>query len=250
MSDDIVVIAPKDVAESKALSKDLANSALMPQALRKKPEDVFAIVLAGAELGLAPMQAVRGLHIINGKVGLSADLMGALVKRSPACEYLQLVESTGQVATYRTKRRGDPEPTTISFTLAQAKAAGITGNPQWGKYPDAMLRARALAAICRAVYPDLCLGLYDSDSGEIEPEPRDATPQQAHIAAVKESLKSQVVDAEYTAVSARDALAERITAAKTAEELLALVPDIKSLTVEERKSLQQIFTTRKQELAQ
>jgi hypothetical protein len=255
MADEIVVISPKDINESKALSKDLANSALMPQVLRKKPEDVLAIVLTGAELGLAPMQAIRGIHIINGKASLSADLMGALVKRSAVCEYLQLTESTGERATYKTKRKGDPEATTLTFTLAQAKAAGVTGNPTWAKYPDAMLRARCLAAICRAVYPDLCLGLYDADSGEIvessavQDEP--VTLQHAHVEKVKAELKTAITDAEFTPVApvASPTMAERIKDAKTAAELAVLVPELGKLPEQERQALRGLYMDRKAELS-
>lgn len=195
---EIVVVSPKDVGEAKSLSKDLALSALMPQALRKKPEDVLAIVLAGAELGLAPMTAIRGIHLIQGKMSLSADLMGALVNRSTACEYLTLIESTATLATYETKRRGSPAPTRMSFTIEQARRAGVLENPTWQRYPEAMLRARCLAVICRAVYPDLCLGLYDEDSAElgqvVDGQIADSKPteQAAHVAAVADTLRAAV----------------------------------------------------------
>lgn len=195
---EIVIVSPKDIIEAKSLAKDLALSALMPQALRKKPEDVMAIVLAGAELGLAPMTAIRGIHLIQGKMSLSADLMGALCQRSSACEYLTLIESTSTIATYETKRRGAPAPVRMSFTIDQARVAGVLANPTWQKYPEAMLRARCLAVICRAVYPDLCLGLYDEDSGEIvegtSTPIHDSKPteQAAHVAAVADKLRTMV----------------------------------------------------------
>lgn len=245
--DKIVVIAPKDLNESKALSKDLAASALMPVALRKKPEDVLAIVLTGAELGLAPMQAVRGIHIISGKVSLSADLMGALVKRSQVCEYLQLVESTDAIATYRTKRKGEPGETTISFTIEQAKAAGLLHGDNWKKYPAAMLRARCLAAICRAVYPDLCLGVYDSDSGELEGEAAERTAQQAHVNGVKEKLR-EVVDGEVVREQPPLRIEEMIQKAPALEALKALIPELKKLPNEEQARLKPIFAARRAEL--
>lgn len=65
----------------------------------------------------------------------------------------------------------------MSYTIAQAKQAGLLGSQAWQKYPDAMLRARCLSAICRAVYPDLILGMYDPD--ELAPLERPATPPPA-----------------------------------------------------------------------
>jgi hypothetical protein len=203
MSSEITVISPKTLDESEKLSTTLSKSALLPESLRGKTSDILATLLAGAELGLAPMQAIRGIVIIKGKPSLSADLMGALVKRnSDLCEYLQLVETTATKATYRTKRKGEPEPTTMSFTLSDAQAAGIAGD-MYRKYPAQMLRARCLASICRAVYPDLCMGLYDSDSGELTdglpytpppaPKEKEVNPPpvapNAHASAVKQQLK-------------------------------------------------------------
>lgn len=242
MSDEIVVISPRDVGEVKTLSTLLAASNLMPQALKKKPEDVLAIVLAGAELKLAPMQAIRGMNIINGRVSLSADLMGALVKNSPICEYLQLKESTGSVATYATKRKGEPGETVLSFTIEQAKAAGLNGD-NWRKYPEAMLRARALSAICRAVYPDLCVGLYDSDSGEIEEKPVPTTPIAEHAASVKEQLRSAITDAEV--VEVKPTIDSRIEAAASIDALKALVPELRTLPAGEQARLKVKFDARR-----
>lgn len=255
MSENAIVLS-----EVRAFSKEIAISQLLPPALKNKPADVLAIVLTGKELGLEPMQAIRGIHIINGKTSLSADLMGALVKRSTACEFLQLRESSAKIATYATKRKGDPGETVMSFTIEQAKAAGVMGNPTWQKYPDAMLRARALAAICRAVYPDLCLGLYDSDSGELaEPAERDVTPLKDHAAGVAAAVQAavkpaaEVVDGEVITEKTEGVgtfafITERIALAKTLAELGAIAPEIKGLTADAKTALRPIYMARAAEL--
>lgn len=175
MSDtSLAVIRPSSLTEAKELATTLANARTIPEALQKSPADVLAIVMAGSELGLAPMQSIRALVLIKGKPTLAADAMGALVKsRRDVCEYLVIKHSDGTRATYETKRAGDPTPTVMSFTLEEAKTAGLNGD-NWRKFPAAMLRARALSAICRAVYPDLLLGVYDPD--ELAPQERDVTP--------------------------------------------------------------------------
>lgn len=169
----ITIISPRTLDEAKSLATTLSAARTIPEALQKAPADVLAIVMAGAELGLAPMQSLRALVLIKGKPTLSADAMGALVKsRRDVCEWLVLESSDATRATYATKRVGDPKPTSLSFTLEEAKTAGLNGD-NWRKFPAAMLRARALSAICRAVYPDLILGVYDPD--ELA-EARDVTP--------------------------------------------------------------------------
>lgn len=179
MSSELTVISPKSIEEAKSLAQTLSTAHTLPEALRQKPADILATVLTGAELGLAPMQAIRGIAIIKGKPTLSADTMGALVKRrADVCEYLVMKEGTAERCTYEAKRKGDPAPTTMSFTMQDAQRAGLNGD-NWRKYPQAMLRARCLSAICRAVFPDLCLGLYDPD--ELAEAPTAAAPVEKDV---------------------------------------------------------------------
>lgn len=208
MSDELVIISPKTLGEAQELAKTLATARILPEALQKSPGDILATVMAGAELGLAPMQALRGIVIIKGKPTLSADAMGALVKsKRDVCKYLRLVESTDKRAEYETLREGEPQPTRMAFTIGDAQRAQLTGD-NWRKYPAAMLRARALSALCRAVYPDLLLGVYDPDELEaprpertVEPTPpaaeaKPATNAPRLKAQIREALKDdKVVDA-------------------------------------------------------
>lgn len=148
---------------AEQIAARLAKSTLLPAALRGKPADLAVIMITGHELGLSPMQALRGLHVVEGRPVLSADLIVGLVKKHPACKYFRLVESTDERATYETLREGEPEPTRITWTIQQAVKAGLTGRSNWKAHPAAMLRARASAALARAVYPDVAMGIYDPD---------------------------------------------------------------------------------------
>ncbi len=162
-----ITYQPKSLDEARQLSSELASSPLMPVDLRGKKGDVLIIIMTGAELGLPPMQSIRSVSVIKGKPSLSADLMVALCKRRPdVCESLVLVEASEKVATYRAKHVGEPE-TVMSFTMADAQAAGLAGQDMYKKYPKQMLRARCASLICRAIFPELMMGVYDADSGEL-----------------------------------------------------------------------------------
>lgn len=223
MSNELTVIAPKSLTEAKELATTLAAAHTLPAALQKAPADVLAIVLTGAELGLAPMQAIRGLAIIKGKPVLSADAMGALVKRRrDICEYLTCSETTATKAAFETKRSGDPKPTTLTFTLEQAQRAGIAGGDSWRKYPEAMLRARALSAICRLVYPDLLLGVYDPDElADAGPE-RDVTPAPEPVREVR--AKPKLAARRATVVDVKPGESEAEAIARTAETMTEQPP--------------------------
>ena len=129
----------------------------------KYPEQAYAIILAGAELGFPPLVSLRSLHIVQGKPVLSAEAMVALVKKSPACMYFHLGESSSEKAVYETLRKGEPASTRLSFSILQAKAAGLLQKTSWRLYPDAMLRARCASQLARAVYPDVVGGIYHED---------------------------------------------------------------------------------------
>jgi len=131
------------------------------------PEAVMMSIIMGRELGLPAMTALRAIHVIKGKPVMSAQLLQALVQRSDDCEYFTLVDSTPTVATYETKRRGNPAETRMGWTMAQAEQAGLTrSGGNWAKYPATMLRWRCVAELCRAVYPDVVLGIYTQEELE------------------------------------------------------------------------------------
>lgn len=178
------------------LAGTLAKSALVPDSLRGKPGDILVTLMTGAELGLQPMQALRSIVVVKGRPTLSADLMVSLVKqRKDVCEYLRLVKSTPEEAVYEAKRVGEPQPTPMAFTMQDATRAGLAGSDTYRKYPAAMLRARCASAICRAVFPDLCMGLYDSDSGELTDgkvtEKEINGPPPSRVDQVREDMKAK-----------------------------------------------------------
>lgn len=158
-----LALMPRSLDEVQSLSELLAKSTLLPDALRAKPADVAVQVLAGAELGLAPMASIRGVHIVQGKPVLSADLMVALCLGSGQCEYFARVDETATSVTYETKRKGAPHPQRFTWSDEDTRRAGIGGKGTWLQYPRAMRANRAKAALARDVYPDVLAGVYDPD---------------------------------------------------------------------------------------
>lgn len=194
---DELALAPKDLTEAKALSITLSKASLLPDALRGKEADVLMTIMTGRELGLGPMQAIRAIEVIKGKPTLKAEAMVALVRaRKDVCAYLMCEASDAKVATWSTQRVGDPKPTTISWSMEQAKAAGLTSPSKTGepsmytKYPDIMLRWRAASMLVKLVYSDIILGLYDVD--EVPHEERDVTPTLTNSPATVDGLKAEL----------------------------------------------------------
>lgn len=176
---------PQSVSEGYALAKYLAGSGMLGKDI-KSPEQALTVMIAGRELGFTAMQSLRAIYIVEGRVTLSADAMVALVLRSPECEYLTLVESTAERCIYKTKRRGQEE-VVMSFDTADVNKAGLKGTHD--KYPATMKRHRCGSNICRAVYPDVVLGMFSpeemqdiADADRPEPvSPLPTAPRQAPL---------------------------------------------------------------------
>jgi hypothetical protein len=162
---------PNDVNDVRQLVKDLRGSVAIPLVQRERgalkvpmsEADIFGILILGRSLGLGVMQSLNGIYIVEGRPMLAAQTMQALVKsRQRVCLAFEMVESTAERATFRTRRAGSERWETLTWTIAMAKQAGSFNRQSspWVTYPQAMLRARCIADLCRMVYPDLLLGLY------------------------------------------------------------------------------------------
>lgn len=231
-----LAIIPKSVDEAKGLARLFAASSLLPADLRGKEPDIFVSIIAGQELGLAPMAALRGVHVVKGKPILSADTMVGVVLSSGAAEYFSCIDETPTSVTYETKRRGAPKPQKCTWSMEDAKRAGLNGD-NWSKYPRAMLRARCKAMLARDVYPDVLAGCYTEDEArEFVPSPN---PPQGTI------------DAEFTDLpDGGNTLIERIHAAATLDDLKALAPECNKLAKgsAERNETMAAYKARQQKL--
>lgn len=162
--------APTDLGEVMRLSDMLAKAGggFIPTHL-KNAGQVAAVVLAGAELGIGPMASMRGLTLIQGKVVLDASLIGALMRKAGV--RMTWTVSTDTVATLHCERDGLTHDET--FTIEDAKRAGLTGKDNWRNWPKSMLRARATSQAARAFCPEVFYGaIYVADELEgILPKP-------------------------------------------------------------------------------
>ncbi len=161
-------LEPRSMLEAKQLAVDIYASRLFSQ--YGTPQAVLAVVLAGRELGLQAMAALRGMHIIDGKPALSADLIRALVIRSGAAKYFRCSARSATSATFETQRGDDP-PMSLTFTIEEARTAWSKSDAAWkdsgwGKNSADMVVARAGAKLARLVYPDIVFNIYESS--EIE----------------------------------------------------------------------------------
>jgi 5'-3' exonuclease len=133
---------------------------------------VFTVIVRAVELGIHVVAALDSFHLVQDfesggvKLVAPATLIQHLVQRAADCEYIDLIETTSERATYEVKRRSRPKPVRMTYTIEQAKEAELyrptrKGNKStWMKHPDDMLRKTCVVKLLRAVFPGETLGLY------------------------------------------------------------------------------------------
>lgn len=137
----------------------LLKSGYLPAHI-KSAEQAIAIIMTGQELGISPTRALAGITVIQGKPTLSAELMAVLIYRDHGPDALVFEETSDTRCVIAYKRRGAARGGTFSFSMDDAKKAGLAQSQTWQKFPGAMLRARAISGVARFAFPDSIAGCY------------------------------------------------------------------------------------------
>lgn len=153
MSDDKALVPIHNemtLKETMTLGDTLAKSGFFDDA--KDAAKAVAKILAGRELGFGPMASMTGIHIIQGKIAVGANLMGASVKRDPRYDYrvVKLTDDHAEIAFYENGK----ELGRSVFTMQDASAAGLNGKDNWRKFARNMLFSRAMSNGVRWYCPD------------------------------------------------------------------------------------------------
>lgn len=118
-------------------------------------------ILAGRELGLAPLESMTNIYMVNGKVALQAKIIGSLIKKSPKYDYTvdKLDNEECMITFYGISAKGERMKIGESiFTKKDAALAGIINKDVWKNYPRNMLFARALSNGARWFTSDVFCG--------------------------------------------------------------------------------------------
>jgi hypothetical protein len=143
--------------EMARFCKAVVNSNLAPKTFQS-PEAVMVAIQHGMELGLAPMQALQSIAVINGRPVIWGDAALALATAHPDFEDIDETSKDG-TAICTVKRKGRTA-VTREFSEADAKRAGLLGKAgPWTQYPKRMLQMLARAFAIRDAFPDALKGV-------------------------------------------------------------------------------------------
>ncbi|HEY2066350.1 MAG TPA: hypothetical protein VGG84_10365 [Gemmatimonadaceae bacterium] len=191
------------------LAQGMCRTDLVPRRFKGKAQDGAAAILYGAELGLNPIQSLQRVIPIHGMPSLEARTMVALLKSrgykvktlAQSAESVTVVgidldgdeyESTWDITRAR-KAQYVPTPAgadslcrpevdsdwlTVTKTYDGKSKTSVLGNMKYITDPQAMLKAKAQAEVCRDMAPDVLLGIsYTTE--ELTSERFDAAPAEA-----------------------------------------------------------------------
>ncbi len=173
------------------LAERLCSTQFAPAAYRGKPEEATAAIMAGAEVGLSPMAALRAFDNIPGTPAPKAITLRAIVQGQG--HEVRIDESSQDRAVVSGRRKGDSDWQTSTWDMARANLMGLTGKAQWKQQPGAMLIARATAEVCRWIASDAIMGMpYTAE----ELDDQDRTAMAADRPAPRRITAADVYDAE------------------------------------------------------
>lgn len=140
-------------------AKRYVDSGLLPSGI-KTPQQALTIMQVGREVGVPATYALRNIHVIQGKPACSAELLMALVRRTYGQAAIRVREATNESCTVEYREAGWDGVSSLTFTLDDAKKAGLASKDNWRQYPRAMLRSRCVSEVVRMAFPEAIAGLY------------------------------------------------------------------------------------------
>lgn len=228
----VMAIIPQDIDQVWRMAGMAVMGQMAPKSLvdKKSPEEAQAAcavaIMAGAELGLTPLMALRSYAVVNGRPSLWGDGIKAVVRQSGRCEYIR----TGSDATKgwcEAKRSDTSEVKRVEFTIAQAKAARLDQKegPWKQGYADVMMERRATNRCLNDLFADVLGGLANAEEAIEDGPPiedrRPARPTMPEIpdAPAAPAITQQTqVPMQTVATKEPEKITEKITAPEIVHE--------------------------------
>jgi hypothetical protein len=210
----VAAIVPQDLDQAYRLSTALSASGMAPRGM-DKPEQILVAIMAGAELGLAPFQALQSFAVVNGRPTIWGDGLMAVV-RARGVRVKEWIEGEGEamVAHCHVIRPDSGEEVERAYTVADAKKAGLWGKQgPWQQHPKRMLQMRARAFALRDGCADMLRGVQVREEVDDYQHARDVTPKASGL---RERLNGPATDEGF---SAHHAPPEPVEFAEHAEEI-------------------------------
>lgn len=173
--------SPQTFEQVEKFASIVCKTNIVPREYKDKPHETLATIIFGNEIGLSPLQSLQNISNINGRTSIWGDALLALVISHPSCESVHEEkigkkddpDNMGYACTV--KRKGQV-PYTVTFTVKDAKKAGLWGKTgPWTTYPARMLQMRARGFALRDKFPDALRGIISREEAQDMPVVGEAT---------------------------------------------------------------------------
>lgn len=145
-----------DVEMAKATAIAKAGD-LLPRTYRQNPGAVLLAMDWADRVGLSVMDAIHGVAWVQGKPVIDATLLRALATKAGYRVLVTSASRTTATATVRLIATGETLGE-VTYTIEDAKTAGLAGKDNWKKNPEDMLVARATSRAVRRYCSDALVG--------------------------------------------------------------------------------------------
>ena len=179
-----------------AIADGLARSKMFPSIQNK--EEALAVIEYGRELRLPPVISLQTITPIKGRLCVESKVYQALLERDGVS--IKVLEKTKEVCRLEFKKEGK-DAYTETFTIEDAKRAGLAGKQNFIAYTETMLYYRCMSKGAKVYSPGSCLGLYTNEEMEEVTDKKrtvKGTPRAAKKEKIEETKDSMPPDDEHT----------------------------------------------------
>ena len=238
--------------EHGVLPANLIDDKVNHKVSEQKLDEAIARISYGKSLNMSPKLALTNTMIVNGNMTIWGDALPAVIYQSGLMEYKEeTFDATTMTAICTIKRKDMARPETRTFSMEDAKIAGLWGKNVWAKYPKRMLQQRARTYAFRDIFPDVLQGMITTEEAQEISDNNDVISSYSKVLAnpvVKhvETVKEEVLAIEYTPLSEVQEMLQSIT---SKEDLTKYFFDVKQkVKTSDTSQLRDLFKLRKAEL--
>ena len=206
MMSKVSILEPTNLGEAMDFAKQISSSSMVPKQYQGNPTNTLIAMQWGYEIGLAPMQALQNIAVINGKPSIYGDALLALVRKDPRCMGIEETmegenETMNAICVLKRKHiDGSLELIKREFNVLMAKRAGLWGKQgPWSQYPERMLQMRARGNCLRDAFPDVIKGIITVE--EAKDYPAEKQTDMKTVQAVEDTPSPMITNNEVKHIS-------------------------------------------------
>ena len=184
-----LLLNTKALAMINRLADRYANSSMVPDTYKGKPDNCFTALELAARMDVSPMLVFQNLYIVQGKPSWAGQACKALVDGSGKftdSEYIMIGDTADdtwgcylQAVNIKTGKLVKGSAVTIK--LAKDEGWLNKNGSKWKTMPEQMMKYRAAAFFARTECPEVLMGFQTADEVQDVNGPEKATQEKITI---------------------------------------------------------------------